>query len=373
MKFIASTSALLKQLQLINGVISTNTVLPILEDFLFEIKSGKLTISATDLETSMSTEMDIESKEDGKIAIPAKILLDTLKTLPDQPLTFSVDEQSYGIEITTDNGKFKLAGENGDDFPRIPAAENVTNTSIPGSVLNKAINKTLFAVSTDELRPAMTGVYFELGGEGMTFVATDAHKLVKYSRSDIKSEEGSSFIVPKKALTLLKGALPEEEDVSVNIAYNTSNAFFSFENVNLICRLIDARYPDYNAVIPEDNPNTLTISKADLTNTLKRIAIYANKTTYQVLMKISGSELNISAQDLDFSNEANERLTCQYEGEDIEIGFNARFLIEMVSVVDTDDINMELSTPTRAGIILPTDKDENEDILMLVMPVMLNT
>ncbi len=372
MKFIVSTGSLLKQLQLISGVISTNTVLPILEDYLFEIKSGQLSISSTDLETSMTTSLDIESKEDGKIAIPAKILLETLKTLPEQPLTFSIDEQTYGVEITTDNGKFKLAGENGDDFPRIPVAENVTDINMSATVLNNAINKTLFAISNDELRPAMTGVYVQLDQDGTTFVSTDAHKLVRYKRTDTKSDTASSFIIPKKAMTILKTALPVEEETSVNIAYNTSNAFFSFDKVNLICRLIDARYPDYNAVIPTDNPNKLTISKSDFQNSLKRISIYANKTTHQVVLKITGSELQIFAQDLDFSNEANERQNCQYEGEDIEIGFNAKFLIEMLSVINTDEVIMELSTPTRAGILLPTSSDEHEDILMLVMPVMMN-
>ena len=371
MKFIVSTSNLLKNLQTINGVISTNTVLPILEDFLFEIKDGKLTIFATDLETSMSIAMDVEAKEEGRIAIPAKILLETLKNLPEQPLTFSIDDKTYSVEITSENGKYKLAGENGDDFPRIPVAEDVKKLTIASDTLLKAINHTLFAVSNDELRPAMTGVFCELGQDGVTFVSTDAHKLVRYRRSDAAAQSGASFIVPKKALGLLRSSLPSDEQVK--ISFNSSNAFFEFRNVNLICRLIDARYPDYNSVIPTDNPKKLTIARSEFQNSLKRISIYANKTTHQVILKITGSEVQISAQDLDFSNEANERLNCVYEGEDIEIGFNAKFLIEMLGVLDTDDVKMELSTPTRAGLIIPSDGEENEDVLMLVMPVMLNT
>jgi DNA polymerase-3 subunit beta len=371
MKFVVSSGALLRNLQKINGVISSNTVLPILEDYLFDIKDGKLTVFATDLETSMSTEMPVEAKEDFTIAIPAKILLEMLKSLPEQPISINFDEVTFAVDITSDNGKYKLSGENGADFPKIPIPEDTQEVAIPSAVLNAGINKTLFAVSNDELRPAMTGVFFQLDDAGLTFVSTDAHKLVKFNRSDVTVSGSSSFIVPKKALNLLKSALPNNEE-SVKIDYNASNAFFAFENTKLICRLIDARYPDYNAVIPKENPNVLTISRGDLQGSLRRIAIFSNKTTHQVVLRISGTELTISAQDLDFSNEATEKLTCEYNGEDMEIGFNARFLLEMLNTLDVQEINIELSTPTRAGILKPTDPQESEDILMLVMPVMLN-
>ncbi|MBC8173938.1 MAG: DNA polymerase III subunit beta, partial [Chitinophagales bacterium] len=239
------------------------------------------------------------------------------------------------------------------------------------STLQKAINKTLFAVSNDELRPQMTGVYFQLNPDGITFVATDAHKLVRYKRTDMQVETSTSFIVPKKALNLLKSILPGEE-TQVTINYNSSNAFFSYNNVHLICRLIDAKYPDYNAVIPTDNPNNLTMNRADILNTLRRVMIFSNKTTHQVILKINGNQLNVQAQDLDFSNEANEQLDCQYDGADMEIGFNARFLAEMLNAMDNEEIKIELSTPTRAGILLPTEPEEGEDLLMLVMPVMLS-
>lgn len=372
MKFIVSTTTLLKSLQTISGVINTSSVLPILEDFLFEIKAGKMTVFATDLETSMSTELKVEAKDSGRIAIPARILLDTLKTLPEQPLTFKVDEKTFGVEITSETGRYKLSGENADDFPKIPQPEAVTEINIPASALSNAIAKTLFAVSSDDLRPAMTGVLFQVSPDGMTFVATDAHKLVKLNRSDVKASKAAQFIVPKKALGLLKAALPVS-DSGVNVSYNKSNAFFTFENTKLICRLIDANYPDYNAVIPQNNPNTLFINRLELQNAMRRISIYSNKTTYQVVLSIAGSELKISAQDLDFSNEATERLTCNYEGTDIEIGFNARFLIEMLGVLDSGEIEIELSTPTRAGVLRPTEKNDNEDLLMLVMPVMINS
>lgn len=371
MRFIVSTSVLLKQLQAVNGALSSSTVLPILENFLFEIKDNTLTISATDLQTSMVTFLTIESKEEGKIAVPAKILLETLKTLPDQPVSFTVDKQTSAIEISAGDGKYKLSGENAEDFPKIPVVENASVVELTASVLSESINKTIFAVSNDELRPAMTGVFCQLSPDGAVFVATDAHKLVRYKRSDVKSESASNMILPKKALTLLKSSLPAE-DVTVYLEYNATSAFFKFGNISLICRLIDERYPDYEAVIPQVNPNKLTIDRASFLNSLRRVVIYANKTTHQVRLKIAGSELYISSEDLDFSNEAHERLSCQFEGEDMEIGFNARFLIEMLNNLDSEEVILEMSTSNRAGLLTPTVSDENEEVLMLVMPVMLN-
>ncbi|MES2874581.1 MAG: DNA polymerase III subunit beta [Bacteroidota bacterium] len=372
MRFIVSTSTLLKQLLAVNGASSSSTVLPILENFLFEIKDGTLTVSATDLQTSMTTSLAVESKEDGKVAIPSKILLETLKTLPDQPISFSVDDKTFSIEISAGDGKYKLSGENGEDFPKIPVVENGSSVAMPASVLAEAINKTLFAVSSDELRPAMTGVYCQLSPEHITFVATDAHKLVRYRRLDTKSDSATTFILPKKALTLLKSSLPSD-DVHVAIEYNNTSAFFRFGNINLICRLIDERYPDYEAVIPKDNPNKLVIDRSLFLNCLRRVVIFANKTTHQVRLKISGSELNISSEDIDFANEAHERLSCQYEGEDMEIGFNAKFLIEMLNNLGGEEVLLEMSTPNRAGLLMPQTHDDQEDVLMLVMPVMLNT
>jgi len=372
MRFIVSTSTLLKQLQAVSGALSSSTVLPILENFLFEIKDATLTISATDLQTSMTTSLPVEAKENGRVAIPSRILLDTLKSLPEQPIAFSVDDKTFSIEINAGDGKYKLSGENGDDFPKIPVVENASSVNLPASVLGEAINKTIFAVSNDELRPAMTGVFCQLTTTSLTFVATDAHKLVRYRRKDAKAAGTTSFILPKKALNLLKSSLPGS-DVNVAVEYNTTSAFFKFENINLVCRLIDERYPDYEAVIPQNNPNKLLIDRQAFLGSLSRVAIYANKTTHQVRLKINGSELNISSEDIDFANEAHERLNCQYEGEDMEIGFNARFLIEMLKNLSCAEVSLEMSTPNRAGLLLPQGGDENEDVLMLVMPVMLNS
>ncbi len=371
MKFIVNSSYLLKQLSNINGVITTNPVVPILENFLFEIDKNSLTVTASDLQTSMITEITVESKEKGNIAVPARILLDTLKNLPDQPVTFSVDESTYSIEISSDNGRYKLAGENATDFPKVPAVSNDFSAALSSEVLARAVNNTIFATSNDELRPAMTGVYVNLGDKSTTFVATDGHRLVRYRRTDIKSDNGNSIIIPRKALNLLKATLPAE-NTDVSIDFNMSNAFFKFGNIRMICRLIDERFPDYENVIPSTNPIKMTISRTDLLGSLKRISIYANKTTHQVRLKITGSELQVSAEDLDFSNEANERLSCDHEGEDIEIGFNAKFLIEMLTNLDTDQIKLNMSAPNKAGVIIPAEKEKGEDILMLVMPVMLN-
>jgi len=371
MKFIVNSSYLLKQLSFINGVITTNPVVPILENFLFEIDKNHLTVTASDLQTSMITEIAVESKERGNIAVPARILLDTLKNLPDQPVTFSIDESTYSIELSSDNGRYKLSGENATDFPKVPTVSNDFSASLSSEVLARAINNTIFATSNDELRPAMTGVYVNLGEKNTTFVSTDGHRLVRYRRTDVKSESGNTIIIPRKALNLLKSTLPSE-NTDVTIDFNTANAFFKFGTIRMICRLIDERFPDYENVIPSSNTIKMTISRTDLLSSLKRISIYANKTTHQVRLKITGSQLQVSAEDLDFSNEANERLACEHEGEDIEIGFNARFMIEMLSNLDTDQIRLNMTAPNKAGVILPVEKDKNEDILMLVMPVMLN-
>jgi|SRR6185437_13195588 len=370
MKFIVSSTQLLKHVQQISGVISANTVLPILEDFLFEIEKNKLTIVATDLETVMKIHMDIEAKDSGKICIPAKILLDSLKNLPEQPLTFNIDK-NYSVEITSDNGKYKVMGENPDNFPKDPEAETSNSFTMPSSALVTAINKCIFATSSDELRPAMTGIFFELTPAGLRTVATDAHRLVKFSRTDVKCPENTSFVVPKKPLNLLKNVLPNTDE-ELNVSYSSNHLFVKFAGTELVCRLIDARFPDYKVVIPADNPYKLTVNKNDFQNALRRVNVFSNKSTNQVAVTISGSELQLAAQDVYFSFEGNERMACQYDGEDLQIAFNAKFLIEMLSAADTTEVVIELSTPSKAGIIKPTEQNENEELLMLVMPLMLN-
>lgn len=371
MKFIVSSSYLLKQLQVLGSVINNNNTLHILDNFLFELDQNTLKVSASDLETTMTATLEIESTSEGSIAVPAKLLLETLKTFPEQPLTFTVKENST-IEISSSFGKYTLAYLPGEEFPKAEMLEDPSKTLIPAEVLATAISKTIFAAGNDDLRPVMSGVYFQFSPSGVIFVATDAHKLVKYSRTDVISEKETNFIMPKKPLNILKNILMAS-DSEVTIEYNDSNAMFSFDNYTLICRLIDGKYPNYEAVIPKENPNKLSISRTQFLSSVRRVAIYANKTTHQIRLKIAGSELNISAEDIDYSNKADERLTCDYHGDDLQIGFNSRFLTEMLNNLQSDDIQLEMSLPNRAGILTPVDGlDEGESVTMLVMPVMLN-
>ena len=371
MKFIVSSSLLLKNLQQINGVISANTVLPVLEDFLFEIQDKKMSVLATDLETVMRVQMDVESKTNGKVCIPAKILMESLKNIPEQPLTFNIDK-NFSIEITSDNGKYKVMGENPDNFPKEPVAEETVEFEISSSSFLSGISKALISVSTDDLRPAMTGVLVEMNINEIRFVSTDAHRLMMYTRKDVTCPQQHSFIVPRKPLMLLKNVLPQNEDMLV-ISYNNNHLFIQHGTTKLVCRLIDARFPDYKVVIPKENPFKMVVNTNDFQGALKRVSIFSNKSTSQVVLTISGSELQLAGQDVDFSFEGNERMNCQYDGEDLQIAFNAKFMIEMLGAVDAEEVAIELSTPNKAGIIRPLNQDEGEDIMMLVMPLMINS
>ena len=370
MKFIVNTNQLLNKLQSVSGTIVSKPVIPILDHFLFDITDKKLTITGTDLETTMSTTMEVQSDENVRIAVPSKMCMDTLKELPNQPVTFTISTDKNTIELKSEFGRYKLVGQNADDFPKIHESNAENSFSIPSGVLSSSIAQTIFSSGNDELRLSLTGVYVQLYRDNAVFVATDANRLVKVERVDVKPGLETSFILPKKALNLLKSNLPQD-DSATQVDFNESNAFFTFGDVSLICRLIDERYPDYQAVIPEENPNKLTINRTEFLNSIKRSSIYGNKTTNQVNIKITGSEITIHAEDIDLSNEAVERLGCDYTGEDMEIGFNSRLLIEMLQNLSTPDIIIELSSPSRAGIILPSENVEHENLLMLLMPMMI--
>ncbi len=374
MKFIVSSLKLLRSLQALSGVLNSSNTLPILDDFLFELQENELKITASDLETTMTVTIVPEMVEGtGNLAIPARLLLDIMKTFPDIPITFDINNDSLAIELFAGEGKFKLSGHKSDEFPQLPSKENVTELKLSSELLVNAFEKTIFATGNDELRPVMSGVLCDMSEDYMTFVATDAHKLVRYRRLDAKTETAASFILPKKPITQLKNLLSGKEDNPVEMAFNQTNAFFRFGNISMVCRLIEGKYPNYEAVIPTHNPNKLTIDRQSLLNSIKRVAIFANQSTHQVRFKITGQELQLSAEDLDYSNEGKERLTCNYEGDDMEIGFNSRFFIEMLNNLDQDEIKLEMSAPNRAGILIPvSNENESEDILMLVMPVMLN-
>ena len=371
MNFIVSSTQLQRQLQTLSGVLNTSNTLPILDHVLFELAPQQLKITATDLETTISATIQVESTSEGKLAVPARLLLDTVKTFPEQPLTFSLADNNT-LEISSEQGKYALAYANANEYPQAAEVVDASSLSIQGDTLATAINNTIFASGNDDLRPVMSGVFFQLSSSGMTFVATDAHKLVKYERTDVVAPETAEFIMPKKPLNLLKSVLVgSEEEVTVN--YNNSNVQFSFDETVVICRLIDGKYPNYEAVIPKENPNVMSINRVQLLNTVKRVSIFSNKTTHQIRLRIAGAELHISAEDIDYSNKAEERLTCSFQGDDMQIGFNARFLTEMLSNLSSDEIQLELSLPNRAGIITPVDGlNEGEQVTMLVMPVMLN-
>mgnify|MGYP001167408105 CR=1 FL=1 len=368
MLFTISTNALQKQLQLVNGAVGAGAVLPILSDFLFELNGTTLSIVASDMETTMNTEVDVMGTEDGVVAIPAKMLSDVIKNLPEQPLTFAIDDTTHAITIRSQNGEYKIAGENPVEFPEMTTLSGAHTLTLNSDVLIAAATKVLFAAGTDQLRPAMTGIYCKFGEEGAIFVATDAHKLVKYEHTAQKYNETVSFILPRKALTLLKNALPA--NTIVHLTYNQSNALFIFDAIKLNCLLVEGRYPDYNVVIPRENNNILTINRTELLNGIKRAIIFSNKSTFEVVFSITENDLRLNTQDLDFSTEAHETITCDYQGDNMEIAFNARFMIEMLSALETEDVRIELSEPHRAGLVLPATQEDDEHLLMLIMPIM---
>jgi DNA polymerase-3 subunit beta len=371
-KFIVSSSALLKVLQPLAGVITNNPVVPTLSNFLFNVTGNTLAITASDLEVSMITSLPVETNAGTlDICVPSRILLNLLKQLPDQPITFDVNEEEFRVEIRSANGNYKLSGENAADYPKVPSAQGNNSLEIPSSALLRAISKTIFAVSTDELRPAMTGILFQMEQNRVTFVATDGHRLLRYRRLDVGAGYVGNVIVPRKAWAMLKSALPSES-TPVQASFSTSNASFSFGSMRIVTRLIDERYPDYENVIPISNPNTLRITRLELLRASQRCSLMANKTTHQIRLRLTGAELQLSADDLDFGNEARETLACQYDGTDMEIGFNSSFLHEMLGALDNDEVTLSMSTPNRAGLIEPGQQGDDEDVLMLVMPVMLN-
>ncbi|MBL7900687.1 MAG: DNA polymerase III subunit beta [Bacteroidia bacterium] len=372
MNFVVSASTLLKHLKAIGGVLNTNNSIPILDCFLLELNKNELILSASDMETTITSSIKIESTSTGSIAIPAKTLMDALANLPEQPISFIIDKAKHSVKLKTETGDYNISGLNGEEFPKMPGLESQVSLVIKSDVLFNAINKTIFATGNDDLRPVMSGVYCQFSETNSIFVATDAHKLVRYTRNDAKAGTSASFIMPKKPLNVLKTLLTGVDD-AVKVEFNKINALFSFGNVNLVCRLIDGKYPNYEAVIPKQNPNKLTVDRSAFLGALKRVSVFSNKATHQIRLKVTGSQLRISAEDLDFANEGHELLTCTYIGEDMEIGFNSRFLVDMVSNLDCDEIVIEMSAPNRAGIILPSNNaNPAEDILMLVMPVMLN-
>ena len=372
MKFVVSSTELLSHLQSVSRVINPKNTLPILDYFLFNLEGNDLEITASDLETTFITRMVLENVTDGGIiAIPAKILLDSLKEFPEIPLTFEADTDSLKIVINSENGQFTIMGQNGTDFPQLTPLkdENKSSMVLPAEALTKGIAKTIFATADDEMRPVMNGIFMELSPDSVTFVATDAHKLVRYKRTDLKADGDSSFILPKKPASLLKSILPKEGN-NVQLEFDDKNAYFTLTDYKLVCRLVEGNYPSYNAVIPTENPNKLTVDRVELYNTLRRVSVFSNQASNLIKLELTGNQVTVSAQDIDFSISAYERINCQYDGDEMDIGFKSTFLIEILSNLPSTDVIVEMSDPTRAGILLPADKDNpDEDILMLLMPM----
>ena len=374
MKFIVSSLKLLKSLQAMSGVIGSNNTLPILDDFLFQLSDSGLKITVSDLETTMTVTIQPDMVEGaGEVTIPARILLDIMKNFPDVPVTVSVDENTLAVVLRAGDGQYKLSGHKSDEFPQIPVMEDTSTWEIPADILARGFEKTVFATGNDEIRPIMSGVLMEMKENYLTFVATDAHKLVRYRRMDIRSDVMASFIMPKKPINQLKNILGTMADAPVKIEFNRTNASYLFGDYKLVCRLIEGHYPNYEAVIPANNPNQLTIDRQLFLSAIRRVAVFSSKATHQVRFKITGQEILLTAEDIDFYNEAKERLACSYSGDDIEIGFNSRFFQEMLNNLNTEEVKLEMSAPNRAGILTPINNETaGEDILMLLMPVMLN-
>ncbi len=375
MKFVVSSTELLSHLAALSRVISSKSTMPILDNFLFQLSESALTITASDLESTLITSLELDNIEgEGSIAVPAKLFIDTLKEFPEQPLTFQIDGGSYTVEIFSDNGKYSITGQNADDFPELPRLneESTSTINVSHVALRKGIEKTLFATADDELRPVMNGIFIELTPDYMSFVASDAHKLVRYRRTDAKADFESSFILPKKPAGLLKNLLPKEE-FDVKIEFDEKNAHFTLSSYKLICRLVEGNYPSYNSVIPTKNPNVMVIDRLNFFNTVKRVSVFSNQASNLIKLNINDNQLVVSAQDIDFSISAVERLACEYEGDEMEIGFKSTFLQEILTNISTGDVQVEMSDPTRAGLLLPADSgDDSEDMLMLLMPMMIN-
>ena len=370
MRFDVSSTALLSRLQSISKVIASKNSLPILDSFLFNLEGNKLTITASDAETRLVTSVDVMNAQgSGLFAVSAKILLDPLKELPEQPLTFDINDDNLEIFIHFQNGKYNFIGQKGDTYPQQkPLNENAISIMMDAQMLLNGISRSLFATADDELRPVMNGIYFDIHTDDLTFVASDGHKLVRLS---VKSPERASFILPKKPANLLKGLLSKEGEM-VSIKFDDNNAYINCANFEMVCRLIEGRYPNYNSVIPQENPFKVTIDRISFLNALKRVSVFSNPASSLVKLQLKENEMLVSAQDIDFSTSAEEKIVCSFDGTELSIGFKATYLIEILSNINSEEVILELADPSRAGLIVPSENEENEDLLMLLMPMMLN-
>lgn len=373
MKFIVSSTSLLHHLQAISRVINSKNTLPILDCFLLELEGNKLLLTAADNETRLETSVEVSGTEgSGNLAINAKNLLDPLRELPDQPLTFEINDETLAVVIYYHNGQYNFVGSRGDEFPKPKELKDSAITiTMDADVLFQGINHTVFATADDELRPVMNGIYFDITSENLTFVASDGHKLVRMTTQEVKGEGRASFILPKKPANLLKTLLPREQG-QVEIKFDENNAYIMMSEYAMVCRFVEGRYPNYNSVIPQNNPYSVVLDRISFLNALKRVSVFSNQSSSLIKLQLSEDKIVITAQDIDFLISAEETLPCNYQGNVMSIGFKAVFLIDILNNIPSSDIRMELSDPSRAGIIVPVENEENEDMLTLLMPMMLN-
>ena len=374
MKFQVSSTRLFNQLQAVSRVIGSKNSLPSLDDVLFRLEGNQLSLTASDGETTIRTRLEVEEAEGaGMVAFGAKILIETFKQFPEVPLQFKIDEQNFGMTISSPNGEYSVVGVNGAEYPEIPFEPEQDSHAfkMSSALLLDAISKTIFCTAEDELRPVMNGIFFDMTPEKATLVATDAHRLVRYTNTTVRVDEPASFILPKKPAMLLKSVLQKDEN-DVEVRFGARNVLFTFGNTVIVCRLIDGRYPNYNAVIPQNNTNIMTIDRLTLLSACKRVAVFANTSTALIRLALAENNVTISSQDIDFSTAAEEKLVCSYAGTPMAIGFKAPFLCEILATIESEEVQLELADPARAGLILPTENEENEELLMLLMPMLLN-
>ncbi len=373
MKFIVSSTALFGHLQAISRVINSKNSLPVLDCFLIRLADGTLSMTASDNDTTLSTSIETSEYEgEGSFAVSSKTLLDALKEIPEQPLSFEINMDNLEITVHYQNGKYSLMGQNADEYPQTSEVKSgATQVTIGADVLMNGVNRCIFATADDELRPVMNGVYFDITPEDLTLVATDGQRLVRCKSYLAHGNEKAAFILPKKPATLLKNLLPKEEG-DVQISFDDRNASFVLEDYRMVCRLIEGRYPNYNSVIPQHNPHCATIDRQLFISALRRVSVFSSQAISLIKLSLSDNAMKISAQDIDFSTSAEETIACQYDGTPLGIGFKSTFLIDILNNISSQNVTIELADPSRAGLILPEEQDENEDLLMLLMPMMLN-
>ena len=373
MKFIVSSTALFSHLQAISRVINSKNSLPILDCFLMELQDGTLNMTASDSETTLCTSVETNEYEgDGRFAVSSKTLLEALKEIPEQPLSFNINPKSMEITVNYQNGQYSMMGQNADEYPQAQnLGANAVSVTLGADILNTGVNRTFFATADDELRPVMNGIYFDITTDDITLVASDGHKLVRYKTYAARGEEKAAFILPKKPANLLKSLLPKEQG-DVQIGFDDRNATFTLENYRMVCRLIEGRYPNYNSVIPQNNPHKATIDRATFISALRRVSVFSSQSSSLIKLSLSENQMKISAQDIDFSTSAEETVICQYDGNAMSIGFKSSFLIDILNNMASQNVVVELADPSRAGVIIPEEQEENEDLLMLLMPMMLN-